>query len=170
MDLVIGCASPIPIAPFGPMPPVPIAQRGSNITIDGTTKYQTIDGFGISEAFGQANLLRNLSPTLQQQVLDDLFNTSTGAGLTILRNLIPSTSDATIEPINPGSPTAPPTYIWKGDDEGQVWLSQLVKSKYDITQFYANAWSAPGFMKTNGTEANGGEVCSSSKTSCNSCD
>lgn len=171
MNLVIGCASPIPIAPFGPIPPVPTAaHNGSNITIDGTTKYQTIDGFGISEAFGQANLLRSLPPTIQQQVLDDLFNTSTGAGLAILRNIIPSTSDATIEPISPPSSRVPPTYMWKGDDEGQVWLSQLVERNYDITQLYADAWSAPGFMKTNGSETNGGQLCGSPGTSCSSGD
>src|SRR5437588_9311671 len=168
MNLIIGCAGPI----FGTMSPAPtVIQTGSGITIDGTTKYQTIDGFGISEAFGQAGILRGLPATAQKQVLDDLFSTSSGAGLDILRNIIPSTSDSTIEPTNPGFATVRPTYVWNGDDEGQVWLSQQVERNYGITQLYADAWSAPAFMKTNGSETNGGALCGSPySTWCNTGD
>ena len=168
MNLVIGCAGPI----FGTISPTPtVIQTGPSITIDGTTKYQTIDGFGISEAFGEAGILRSLPATAQQQILDDLFSTSSGAGLDILRNIIPSTSDSTIEPTNPGRATVRPTYVWNGDDEGQVWLSQLVKRNYGITQLYASAWSAPGFMKTNGSESSGGALCGSPYSSwCNNGD
>ena len=166
-SLVIGCAGPIPAGQFAPTPTVPTrTPTRPGITIDGATKYQTIDGFGISEAFGQADVLRNLPLTARQQVLDNLFDTSTGAGLNILRNLIASSPDATIEPTNPGSPTASPTYVWQGYDQGQVWLSKLVKKNYGITQLYANAWSAPGFMKTNGSESNGGHLCGSPGASC----
>jgi len=170
-SLVIGCAGPIPMTQPEQVHVVPtVTYTAPGITIDGTTKYQTIDGFGISEAFGEAGLLRSLPPTVQQQIFDDLFSTSSGAGFDILRNMIPSTSDATIEPTNPGSPKAHPTYVWKGDDQSQVWLSQLVKKNYGITQLYADAWSAPGFMKTNGSEANGGQLCGSPGASCSSGD
>ncbi len=168
MNLVIGCMGPVSTAPVGPTPTV---SNVPAITIHGTTKYQTIDGFGISEAFGQANLLRQLPLTVQRQVLDDLFSTSTGAGLNILRNQIFSSSDATIEPSSPGSPAVAPTYVWDRDDQGQVWLSQLIKKQYGITQLYANAWSAPKFMKTNGSETNGGQLCGSpGASSCSSGD
>lgn len=135
------------------------------ITIDSTKHYQSIDGFGISEAFGQAKLLHSLAPTLQRQVLDDLFNTSNGAGIDILRNIIPSTANISIEPISPRNAKIAPLYVWN-DDEGQVWLSKLLEREYDIHQFYADAWSAPGFMKTNGSETNGGQLCGSPGTAC----
>ena len=167
MSLVIGCAGVMPTTQRAVSTP---SYNAPGITIDNTMKYQTIDGFGISEAFGEAGLLRSLPSNVQQQILDDLFSTSNGAGLDILRNMIPSSPDSTIEPANPGSPLAPPTYVWKGDDQGQVWLSQLVKKNYGITQIYANAWSAPGFMKTNGSETNGGQLCGSSGAYCSSGD
>ena len=135
------------------------AHAASSVTINGATKNQTIDGFGISEAFGQASALQSSPTSTQQQVLDLLFNKSTGAGFSIVRNLLPSDSTNTIEPNAPSSPSATPTYTWNGSSEGQVWFSQQALNSYGINQIYGDAWSAPGFMKTNGSEANGGTLC-----------
>ncbi|MEV5770002.1 glycoside hydrolase family 30 beta sandwich domain-containing protein [Streptomyces antimycoticus] len=38
-----------------------------------------------------------------------------------------------------------------------MWLAKEAK-RYGVTRFYADAWSAPGYMKTNGTDANGGTL------------
>jgi glucuronoarabinoxylan endo-1,4-beta-xylanase len=130
----------------------------SSVTINGSTTFQTIDGFGFSEAFGQASTLESASASQQQQILNDLFSTSTGAGFTILRNILPSDSNHTIEPNSPGSPSATPTYTWDGNSWGQVALSKQAMS-YGVTQIFGDAWSAPGFMKTNGSESNGGTLC-----------
>ena len=145
------------------------AYAASAVTINGGTTYQTIDGFGFSEAFGQANNVESASASVQQQVLNDLFSPSTGAGFTILRNLLPSDSGGTIEPNSPGSPNATPSYRALGDSGGQVWMAQQAKN-YGVTQVYGDAWSAPGFMKTNGTENNGGAVCGTPGASCSSGD
>jgi len=135
------------------------AYAASAITINGGTSYQTMDGFGFSNAFGPAQTLENLSSSSEQkQILDLLFNQTTGAGFSILRNEFPSDAANTIEPTSPGSPTATPSYVSLGSSQGQVWLAQQAKS-YGVSQFYGDAWSAPGFMKTNGSEANGGQVC-----------
>lgn len=134
------------------------AYAASAVTINGATTNQTIDGFGASEAFGQALSVENLAAGPQKQMLDLLYSPTTGAGLTILRNLLPSTVGDTIEPNSPGSPTAAPTYAALGSSEGQVWIAQQARS-YGVTQLYGDAWSAPGFMKTNGNEANGGTLC-----------
>jgi O-glycosyl hydrolase len=128
------------------------------VTINGSTKYQTIDGFGFSEAFGEAAAMEQAPSSEQKQLLDLLLSPTTGAGFTILRNLLPSTSADTIEPNSPGSPTATPTYVPLGSSEGQIWLAQQAQS-YGVKQFYGDALSAPGFMKTNGDEANGGTLC-----------
>ena len=134
------------------------AYAASSVTINGATTFQTIDGFGFSEAFGQADNIENATASQQQQILDDLFNTSTGAGFTILRNILPSDSNHTIEPNSPGSPSAAPTYTWDGNSWGQIALSKQAMS-YGVTQIFGDAWSAPGFMKTNGSESNGGTLC-----------
>ncbi len=136
------------------------AHAASSITINGATKYQVMDGFGFSDAFGPAATLETSSASEQQQILDLLYSPTTGAGFTILRNLFPSDAANTIEPNSPASPSATPTYVPLGSSEGQVWLAQQGQ-KYGVKQFYGDAWSAPGYMKTNGNESNGGELCGS---------
>jgi glucuronoarabinoxylan endo-1,4-beta-xylanase len=133
-------------------------RAASGITINGATHYQVIDGFGMSEAFGQAQIMENAPASVQRRLLDLLFSPTVGAGFTILRNEIPSDTAHTIEPNSPGSPTAPPQYVWTGDDWGQVWLSQQAQ-RYGVKQFYADAWGAPAFMKTNDSDINGGTLC-----------
>lgn len=141
-------------------------RQATKITVDPNKKYQTMDGFGVSLAFQRANLIIALPDDKKKAVMDLLFSNSTGAGFTILRNGLGSSPDSsgdhmnTIEPKSPGSPTATPTYVWDGKDSGQFWVSQQAASVYGVKQFYANAWSAPGFMKSNGNDANGGTLSS----------
>ncbi|KAJ6477869.1 glycoside hydrolase [Mycena vitilis] len=140
------------------------------VTVNVAQTFQTMDGFGFSQAFGRANDIKGLPAASQEQALDFLFNTTRGAGLTILRNRIGSggTGDS-IEPTSPGSPTTMPTYVWDDNDAGQVWFSQQAQS-YGVKTFYADPWSAPGFMKTNGNEANGGFLCGVTGETCSSGD
>lgn len=148
------------------------ASAATTVVINPGTTFQRIDGFGVSEAFGQANAIRNAAGATRQQALNMLFGTADGAGFSILRSLIPSGSDS-IEPKSPGSPSAAPTYVWNGNDEatdqGQLWLARQAKG-YGVTTFYNDAWSAPGFMKTNGSDSNGGSLCGTSGASCSSGD
>ncbi|KAF2639320.1 glycoside hydrolase [Massarina eburnea CBS 473.64] len=151
-------------------------QTVQKVTIDVTKKYQTIDGFGFSAAFQRANLVVNLKDPKQTEVLNLLFNTSSGAGFSIVRNGIGSSKDSqkdymnTILPVCPSSADGTPEYKWDGKDSGQLWLSQKAVA-YGVSTFYANAWSAPGCMKTNGNDANGGMLCGISGASkCNSGD
>ncbi|KAF1941975.1 glycoside hydrolase [Clathrospora elynae] len=141
-------------------------------------KYQTIDGFGISGTFQRANLIFNLQQPKQREVLDLLFNTTTGAGFSIVRNVIGSTPNSNSDYMNTILPKCPSTpvevttnysgYIWDGKDSGQVFLSQSAQ-EYGVKAFYANAWSAPGCMKTNKQDTNGEQLCGVS-TSCRSGD
>lgn len=141
------------------------------ITFDLSTKYQKIDGFGFSQAFGRASEFQALNATVQKHGLDLLFDTTVGAGMSIVRIRIGSTNATgdSIEPSSPGSPSAAPTYVWNGNDEGQVWLTQQAQS-YGVSTFYADAWSAPGFMKTNGQDSNGGYLCGTTGHTCSSGD
>lgn len=153
-----------------------VRQTSTTITVDISKTYQTIDGFGISETFQRANQMHALTPTLQRTALDLLFNRSSGAGFSILRNGIGSSPDSSsdhmvsIQPKNPGGPSSPPKYVWDGNDNSQVWLSTEAVKTYGVTTVYANAWSAPGYMKTNGNDANGGSLCGVSGASCTSGD
>jgi O-glycosyl hydrolase len=146
------------------------AFAASTATINGATTYQTINGFGASEAFGEAQTVMNASSSVQTQTLNDLYSPTAGAGLTILRNEIPSEAGETIEPNAPSSPTATPSYGALGNDDGQEWFSKQVQSNYGVNQIFADAWSAPAFMKTNDSVDNGGTVCGTPSAACSSGD
>ena len=151
-------------------------RQSSTVTVDPAKIYQTIDGFGISETFQRANQIHALSPSLQRYALDLLFNRTSGAGFSILRNGIGSSPDSSsdhmvsIQPKNPGGPNAVPKYVWDGNDNSQVWVSTEAVKTYGVDTVYANAWSAPGYMKTNNNDANGGSLCGVSAASCSSGD
>ncbi|KAF2656586.1 glycoside hydrolase family 30 protein [Lophiostoma macrostomum CBS 122681] len=153
-----------------------IPRQASTITVDLSKTYQTMDGFGTSETFQRANQIHALSPELQRYALDLLFNQTSGAGLSILRNGIGSSPDSSsdhmvsIQPKSPGGPSATPKYVWDGNDNSQVWVSTEAAKTYGVTTFYADAWSAPGYMKTNNNDANGGSLCGVSGATCASGD
>jgi O-glycosyl hydrolase len=142
-------------------------------SINGATAYQTIAGFGASEAFGQAATVMDASSPVQQQALSLLYSPASGAGLTILRNEISADSGDTIEPTAPSSPTATPSYVPLASinsDQGQLWFAQQIKADYGVTDVFADAWSAPAFMKTNDSADNGGAVCGVTGATCSSGD
>ncbi|KAF3402903.1 hypothetical protein DPV78_004415 [Talaromyces pinophilus] len=145
-----------------------IVALGQTITVNPSTTYQTIDGFGFSEAFGFGAPIASASASIQTQVTNYLFSTTTGAGLTILRNRIAAGSGS-IEPNAPSGPNAQPTYTWDGNDAGQVWWSKQARAK-GVKYIYADAWSAPAFMKTNDNVANGGYLCGTTGETCSSGD
>ena len=151
--------------------PASATPEGVSASVDGNATYQRIAGFGSSEAFLQAKLLMGDPPSVQTEVLDLLYSRDSGAGLTILRNQIGSTSlFGTIEPTAPAGPTAAPTYAPLGDDDGQLWLAATIKRDYGVDHFIADSWGAPSFMKTNGSDTHGGMLCGAPGTHCASGD
>jgi glucuronoarabinoxylan endo-1,4-beta-xylanase len=150
------------------------AAVNGTITVGRAATAQRIDGLGFSEAFQRAAVihgLNGLSQAKQREVVDLLFSRTRGAGASILRLGIGSSADSvydhmpSIAPTSPGSPTAKPAYVWDRDDGGQVWLAKQARA-YGVERFYADAWSAPGYMKDNGTDINGGTLCGLTGTSC----
>jgi O-glycosyl hydrolase len=149
------------------------AAAADTATINGASTFQTITGFGASEAFGEAQTVMNASSSVQQQALGLLYSPTSGAGLTMLRNWISADSGSTIEPNNPGSPTATPTYLpmsSTSQDAGQLWFAQQIKADYGVSNVFADAWTAPAFMKTNGATSGGGAVCGTPGATCSSGD
>lgn len=171
LPLILAPAFPLALA----APEIQLQKRATTLTIDVFNTFQTIDGFGFSEAFQRANQIVNLPAAKQRAVLDVLFNTTTGAGFSILRNGIGSSSDSRSDLMNSilvtkmSSPSATPNYTWDGKDSGQLFVNKEAQ-KYGVKTFYANAWSALPFMKTNNNENNGGYLCGVSGQSCASGD
>ncbi len=143
------------------------------LSVNRSQTYQTVDGFGFCEAFQRANAIQKLPPAPQAEVLDLLLNRTSGAGMSIVRIGLGSSPNSTldhmnsIEPVAPAglAPDATPQYVWDRNDSNQVWLAQRAKT-YGVDMFYADAWSAPGFMKTNGRDDDGGWLCGVRNKTC----
>ncbi|KAJ2902521.1 Glucuronoxylanase XynC [Zalerion maritima] len=147
-----------------------LAMAQATITVNMASELQEMDGFGVSQAFGRASEFEDMDSGPRKDALDYLFSQTTGAGLSIIRNRIGSGgSGDSILPSSPGCTTCAPNYVWDNDDAGQVWFTKNAM-EYGVEQVYVDAWSAPGFMKTNGDQSNGGYLCGVSGASCSSGD
>ncbi|EWG55570.1 hypothetical protein FVEG_13554 [Fusarium verticillioides 7600] len=143
-----------------------LALGDTSVTVDTSQKLQVIDGFGVSEAYGHAKQFQNLGPGPQKEGLDLLFNTTTGAGLSIIRNKIGCDASNSITSTNTDNPDKQAVYHFDGDDDGQVWFSKQAMS-YGVDTIYANAWSAPVYMKS---AQSMGRLCGTPGVSCSSGD
>ncbi|KAM7189664.1 glycoside hydrolase family 30 protein [Rhypophila sp. PSN 637] len=130
----------------------------ASFTVNLVQRYQTIDGFGFCEAFQRAHSISNLPQPFQNEVLDLLFNTTTGAGFSIYRVGLGSSEDSRGDHMNSPQPSPAIEFKWDGYDSGQVWVAKQAQ-RYGVETFYADAWSAPGWMKTNGRDDQGGWLC-----------
>ena len=141
----------------------------AKVTISSVKQYQRIAGFGVSEGFGQAKTLMSAPASVQQQVLTLLYSPARGAGLTILRNEISADAGFTIEPRAPSGPTGKPSYLTLAEidhDQGQLWFAKQIKADYGVSDVFADAWSAPAFMKSNDSAVDGGTLCGVPGASC----
>ena len=149
----------------------------ASIRVDATKKYQEVDGWGSSQAFQRAEDLQGkfgLSPKNISYLLDLIYDVDKGAGFTILRNGIGSSNTSnvnymnSIQPLDPGGP-GKTNYTWDAYASGQYPLAWQARLR-GLPYLYADAWSAPGYMKTNNDENNGGYLCGVSNTTCASGD
>ncbi|OAS17919.1 family 43 glycosylhydrolase [Paenibacillus oryzisoli] len=110
------------------------------VQIDYMNERQEIDGFGASNAWS-TGIVQNLANPAQKEVLDALFSTSKGAGLSMVRNRLPY--DIVSES---------GTWNWNNwDINGTAWLFNKIKADYSVTRFFTTPWTPPPFMKTGNT-------------------
>lgn len=147
---------------------------GTAIDLQPRDEHQTVEGFGFSSAFQRATLLHQISEPQRSEALDLLLGRD-GAAPDILRIGIGGQSHDTydvmlsIQPEDPGGPGAEPQYQWDGWDNGSVWFAKEAKAR-GVERFYGDAWTAPAYMKTNGSAIRGGTLCGLSGASCESGD
>jgi glucuronoarabinoxylan endo-1,4-beta-xylanase len=155
--LATGLAAALTAGPSGAAPAAPrhtaLAAAGTaGITVRPWQRDQVINGFGFAEAFREP-VISTLPEAEIQQIGSDLFSTSDGAGMSIVRFGLGGATD-------PGDPIQGP-----GDVADQVWLGQLAE-QFGVHQFYADAWSAPAVFKTSQSLDNGGYLCGVPGESC----
>src|SRR5688500_7517975 len=145
------------------VPTIATADDATEIDLQPESVQQTIDGFGYSAAFQRTHRLNLLSDEKKAEAVELLLG-DTGVDPSILRLGIGGQSINTyvvmqsIQPTDPGGPDAQPNYQWDGYDNGQVWFAQEAEAA-GVEYIYGNAWTAPGYMKTNNSPTSGGTLC-----------
>ncbi|MDP4183196.1 MAG: glycoside hydrolase [Bacillota bacterium] len=127
------------------------------VTLDWGTNYQTIDGFGISEAFHQSNNIALLGTTKQKEIYDLLFSTTKGAGFSIFRSILGdggTWGNATDGP-NKSMEPSESTWDWKQTNDDQIPMIKTIQTDYGIKNILYTVWSPPAWMKSNNSTAKG---------------
>lgn len=99
-------------------------------TINWNDTHQTIDGFGVAESFQVASTMTNAQA-------DTLFSTSTGAGFSLFRAAIPAGYDGDCSSVSTSC--------------ASVYLSDMQLATARGAKIWADAFSPPASMKTNGS-------------------
>lgn len=132
-----------------------------NVTVNDSITSQTMAGFGASFTDSSAYLLANLkasSPSAYSSLMNDIFSTSTGLGMSLWR--LPMTaSDFTAASVDwTSDDTAGPStnytqyFALTSQDTGRI--IPVIKDALAINpnlKIIASPWSAPAWMKSNGS-------------------
>jgi len=124
----------------------------ATITIDPTTSYQTMDGFGFCMTEGSAEVISTLSMTQQVLLLNELFDKSTGLGISVLRISIGASDLSSSDySYNETSGDVNMTnFSLAGPDLNYLIpiLKKVLIINPDI-KILATPWTAPRWMKSN---------------------
>jgi glucosylceramidase len=141
------------------------ADSGSNpttIDVDPATTYQQIDGFGASLTDSSASLICGKLTTAQKDtLLNNLFNPTTGIGLSFLRQPMGASDFSSIGNYSyddmPAGQTDPnlTNFNITHDLQCIVPLLKQIKTINPALKLMANPWSPPGWMKTSGSMIGG---------------
>lgn len=119
-------------------------------------ELQTMDGFGVCGAFRQADVLMRYPEPIRDHVLDLLFSRVTGAGFSMLRNIIGDSGVWGTPLDGPSASIEPEENVFRFDsDQDQIWLMKEAK-KRGCETLISSVWSPPAWMKSNDDVCNGG--------------
>jgi len=125
----------------------------NNIEVSEGTTYQTVDGFGYTLTGGSVQTINNLTAARKQELLQDLFNASTGIGINYLRLSI-GASDLNSTPFTYDDMPAGETDVNLDNfsisqDNALVSLLKEILVINPNIKLIATPWSAPVWMKNN---------------------
>jgi glucosylceramidase len=130
------------------------------ITVDGTKSYQAMEGFGFTLTGGSAMLLRRMSRAQRATLIRELFSAEEGIGISYLRVSV-GASDLdervfSYDDLPPGQ-TDPSLagFSIAPDREHLIPVLQEVLAVAPGLRIMASPWSAPAWMKDNGSPIGG---------------
>ena len=115
------------------------------VTVEWNNVRQTIDGFGASDGWFTDEMEAHPK---REQILDKLFSTTDGIGLSILRQRV---SPWVYDDQNAGPDWSHP------DFQGSGWMAQQAKNR-GVDKVWASCWTPPRWMKSNGKAHGGGTL------------
>ncbi len=140
-----------------------IANSNGFIDVDSAQSYQAIDGFGYTLTGGSAELINNMSVTDKQNLLNDLFSTTSGssAGVSYLRVSLGasdlSSSVFSYDDMPAGQTDMPlANFSLDKDSIDLVPVLQQILTLNPAIKIMASPWSPPVWMKDNNSSIGGG--------------
>ncbi|KOP39579.1 T9SS C-terminal target domain-containing protein [Flavobacterium sp. WLB] len=126
----------------------------STVTVNAGTTYQTMDGFGYTLTEGSAEVISGMAATQQNQLLNDLYNPNTGLNASVIRISIAASdlSNSSYSYNETAGDTNMNNFSLNGPD--LTYLIPIIKKIQLINpniKILATPWSAPRWMKTNGS-------------------
>ena len=132
-----------------------------NIEIDTTTTFQTVDGFGYTLTGGSAYLINRMDPTSRAALLQDLFGSGPNSiGVSYLRLSIGASDlDAAVFSYDdmPAGQTDPTLarFSLSIDTVNLIPVLQQILAINPSIKLLGSPWSAPVWMKDNGSSMGG---------------
>ncbi len=130
----------------------------STVTVNAGTTYQTIDGFGFTLTEGSCEVISGMAATQQNQLLNDLYNPTTGLNASVVRISIGASdlSSSSYSYNETSGDTNMNNFSLNGPD--LTYLVPIIKKILLINpniKILATPWSPPRWMKTNGSWVGG---------------
>ncbi len=127
-----------------------------DLIIDPAEKYQEIEGFGAALTGSSAYLINALPSGKKSDLLKELFNPNTGIGISYLRMSIGasdfSLQDFTYNDMPSGETDAAlDNFSLKEDEKNVIPVFKDILQVYPKIKIMGSPWSAPAWMKTNGS-------------------
>lgn len=140
-----------------------LADSGLVITIDTTTRFQQVAGFGAALTGSSAYLInKKLNATQRNELLKDLFDSKSGIGISYLRVTMGasdfSLQDFTYDDMPDGQEDVNlKNFTIEADREDVLPVLKNILTITPDLNIMATPWSAPAWMKTN-KSLKGGEL------------
>lgn len=138
-----------------------INNRYTNIIIDTTQIFQTIDGFGYTLTTGSAYLINRMSTSAKAALLQELFGSGTNSiGVSYLRvnvgasDLSPAVYSYDDLPAGQTDPTLQ-SFSLTPDEADMIPVLQQILTINPAIKIFGSPWSPPKWMKDNNSSVGG---------------
>lgn len=138
---------------------VVITEKEPFIFVDDSHTFQTMLGIGGAITDASAEVFAQLTPALQEQLLNAYYDSVHGIGYTLARTNIQSCdfSSSSYSYVENGDKELK-TFSVRHDEAYRIPLLKKILSKTGNMILYASPWSPPAWMKTNNDVLHGGTL------------